>query len=749
MANKKILPTQEITLTKSWDDYKLNVSDAGFSVSSTSSSVTLEASGNGKGTNQGVINTSYLCQVNLTNYKTLGIEFSGCYTWDIGSIMMIVGSDTSTITKQSSVLSKQGGIPNSGTATIDVSDLSGNYYVGIRFSLSPYSDREHNPSGKITISNMYLTENTYSITYNPGSYGTGSTYTDSANIGSKITLRGAIYTRTGYVQTGWSTSSTGTTKNYNLSTAYSLSDGTVLYPYWELDVWTISYESNGGTGTTNSQQVIKGYPTNLRKNNFTPPSNTTPVYTLRLTNDNGGLSNNNTAICLNNQFYKWQYKINIINKLKYAQVANSTNIYGSDYNGDGTADGYLKDKRISENDATSKDGTYTGPLTNFIATGWIPYTYTKNNIIYIKNGILDMSNKYTRLYLYDTKTKLNSSGYLSGSNIETYFSIEYPHGNNINYYKLIPKENYLNNYANVTYIRLSLESSGDNFIITTTNQPIYNELYPEQDLFIPENNVTFKAKWSTNYKFGTATKATKSSIGYQVNFNAYSEGGTCSTHILNSTIYTHYDFLGWKDLKSENIYQPEDIINIINNETYRETWNSTIENGSIKLPEAQKNPSSTSITITLNPNKGQCNIYSLMSSAIINYSFDGWYDSNNIKIGKTDDIFTPNQSITLFAKFSSTQEQFSTIELPTPTRAGYEFKGWSSNIESSEGFFGNYTPKGNETILYAIWKPKGTVRISYGPSKMETKAQVFIFKDGEWQMAQGWTFDNNWKINGG
>lgn len=99
MANKKILPTQEITLTKSWDDYKLTVSDAGFSVSPTSSSVTLKASGNGEGTDQGVINTSYLCQVNLTNYKTLGIEFSGCYVWDYGSIIMIVGSNTSTITK--------------------------------------------------------------------------------------------------------------------------------------------------------------------------------------------------------------------------------------------------------------------------------------------------------------------------------------------------------------------------------------------------------------------------------------------------------------------------------------------------------------------------------------------------------------------------------------------------------------------------------------------------------------------------
>lgn len=587
MANKKILPTQEITLTRSWDDYKLSVSDADFSVSSTSSSVTLKASGNGEGTDQGVINTSYLCQVNLTNYKTLGIEFSGCYVWDWGSIKMIVGSNTSSITKESSILSKEGGVSNSGTATIDVSDLSGNYYVGIRFSLSPYSNNEHNPSGKITISNMYLTENVYSITYKPGSYSTGSTYTASANIGSKITLRGATYTRTGYTQTGWSTSSTGTTKNYNLSTAYSLSDGVVLYPYWESSYVTISYNSNGGTGTTDSQSVIKGNNVTLKANNFTAPPATSPVHTIYLKTENGGNSVNGTATCYENKFHSWGL--------------NSAT--GTSY----------------------QPGSSYGPV---------------------------------------------------------------------------------------------------------------------------NSNTTFYAKWSTNYELGSSTKSSSESWGYQVIFDVATNGGSCSTAVLNSKIYTHYDFAGWLNSDKTKLYPVGARVGGAAAYTYYESWTSRTENGSIKLPAATKTyPASNTTTIYFNANSGICNTSFMTSSATINHSFDGWYNGNT-RVGGANDNFTPKQALTLVARFTSTTQPFNKITLPTATKTGYTFLGWSTNPNATSGIMGQYEPQGGET-LYAIWRSKGTVRISID-GNMNKKAQVYIFHNGAWHLAQPQTnYNNQWKINGG
>lgn len=585
MANKKILPTQEITLTKSWDDYKLTVSDAGFSVSPTSSSVTLKASGNGEGTDQGVINTSYLCQVNLTNYKTLGIEFSGCYVWDYGSIIMIVGSNTSTITKQSSILSKEGGIANSGTATIDVSDLTGNYYVGIRFSLSPYSNNEHNPSGKITISNMYLTENVYSITYKPGSYATGSTYTDSANIGSKITLRGATYTRTNYTQKGWSTAEAGTTKNYDLSTAYSLSNGTVLYPYWEYNYATVSYNANGGKGTTDSQSVLKGNNVTLNANGFTAPPATSPVHTIYLKTENGGDSVNGTATCYENKFHSWG---------------------------------------------------------------------------------------------------LNSA-------------------------------------------------TGTSYQPSTSYGPV-------------NSDTTFYAKWSTIYQLGSSTKPSSESWGYQVIFDAVTNGGSCSTAVLNSKIYTHYDFAGW--VHSNNTYPVGTLIAGPVAYTFYESWTPRTENGSITLPAATKTyPSSISTNIYFNANGGICNTTSKQSSATLTYNFDGWYNGNT-RVGGTNDNFAPNQVTTLTARFTTITNSFNQITLPTPIRTGYKFLGWSTNPNATSGVIGQYEPRGGET-LYAIWKPNGTIRISID-GNMTKKVQAYIFHDGAWHLTQPQTnYNNNWRINGG
>lgn len=137
----------------------------------------------------------------------------------------------------------------------------------------------------------------------------------------------------------------------------------------------------------------------------------------------------------------------------------------------------------------------------------------------------------------------------------------------------------------------------------------------------------------------------------------------------------------------------------------------------------------------------------MQSTASITYTFAGWYNGND-RVGGAGDKFTPDKATTLVAQFTSQTSNFNSIILPTPTRSGYKFLGWSTDPNATAGTIGQYTPQGGET-LYAIWRPNGTVRISYGPSKMETKAQIFIFKDEKWQMAQGWTFDNNWEINGG
>lgn len=260
------------------------------------------------------------------------------------------------------------------------------------------------------------------------------------------------------------------------------------------------------------------------------------------------------------------------------------------------------------------------------------------------------------------------------------------------------------------------------------------------------SNTVFYAKWSTNYELGSSTKSSIESQGYQVIFDASTNGGNCSITILNSKIYTYYDFNGW--VNSGTLYPVGSKVGGPTAYTYYESWTSRTENGSIQLPVATKtNSSSISIAIYLNANGGTCSITSKQSSAKLTYDFDGWYDEDT-RVGGANDNFVPNQATTLTARFTTITGSFNEIILPTPYRQGYEFLGWSIDENATSGIIGKYDPSGEET-LYAIWKPKGTVRIGIN-GNMNKKAQAYIFHDGAWHLTQPQTsYNNNWKVNGG
>lgn len=81
---------------------------------------------------------------------------------------------------------------------------------------------------------------TYYVTYSPGIYGSGSTVVDSKSGGSDLTLRGQLFTRTGYRQTGWSTNAAGSGFAYSLGGKYSANLNITLYPYWSIIKSTIT-----------------------------------------------------------------------------------------------------------------------------------------------------------------------------------------------------------------------------------------------------------------------------------------------------------------------------------------------------------------------------------------------------------------------------------------------------------------------------------------------------------------------------
>ena len=86
----------------------------------------------------------------------------------------------------------------------------------------------------------------YEVIYLPGTYGAGSAVTDMKPHNNILTLRGALFTRVGYTQVGWSTVDGGE-KVYDFKDIYTKNEALTLYPVWNTNKYTIAFDTNGGS----------------------------------------------------------------------------------------------------------------------------------------------------------------------------------------------------------------------------------------------------------------------------------------------------------------------------------------------------------------------------------------------------------------------------------------------------------------------------------------------------------------------
>ena len=100
---------------------------------------------------------------------------------------------------------------------------------------------------------------TYAITYNKGANGTGTIAAGEKTHDVDFTLSSNTFTRTGYTQTGWSTTDGGS-KAYDLGDTYTGNTALDLYPYWEVNSYTLTWTTDGDalTGTYTSGTVAYG-----------------------------------------------------------------------------------------------------------------------------------------------------------------------------------------------------------------------------------------------------------------------------------------------------------------------------------------------------------------------------------------------------------------------------------------------------------------------------------------------------------
>ena len=86
----------------------------------------------------------------------------------------------------------------------------------------------------------------WDVTYQPGENGDGNAVTDIKLYKDPLTLRGALFTRTGHTQVGWATTDGGE-KVYGLDDIYTKNEALTLYPVWNTNKYTITFDTNGGS----------------------------------------------------------------------------------------------------------------------------------------------------------------------------------------------------------------------------------------------------------------------------------------------------------------------------------------------------------------------------------------------------------------------------------------------------------------------------------------------------------------------
>ena len=102
---------------------------------------------------------------------------------------------------------------------------------------------------------LQLQTMTYPVTYAPGANGTGDSKTVNKEHDSALELEGALFTRLGYTQVGWSKVDGGE-KDYSLNAIYEQNEALTIYPVWEeRSDYTVHIVNRDGSTVTELKNV--------------------------------------------------------------------------------------------------------------------------------------------------------------------------------------------------------------------------------------------------------------------------------------------------------------------------------------------------------------------------------------------------------------------------------------------------------------------------------------------------------------
>lgn len=532
---------------------------------------------------------------------------------------------------------------------------------------------------------------------------TSNSYTDSTS-GSTFTTRGSGYfSKTGYTQNGWTTSTatTPTSATYALNTSYSISSNLTLYPSWTAQTYSIYYY----TGSLSAQ-----YPSN------TFVGSQTKTY--------------GTSITLASKS-NW-YQFEEMTRSGYTFSGWSTSSNGSTYN-------YAFSGTYSTNAALTlypywssntyyvyycANGTTTSPTYTQSHTG----TFTTRAIgSFVKSGYTQIgwttstaTTPLTSTYNANTQYSATSDLYLRPAWVKNVTLTFDPNGGTCSETSrsLAPGANYGTlptptrsgynflywaNYENGQYwpwYNNSNMATYDVTLIAMWEAITYTaNFYNEDGTFY--TSVTSTNESSPAYYIYLPAAPTKE--GYKVQWQRF-DGSNSQIYDVNAYVY-----VGNNNHKYKAYYTEKDstITCYVDQNTKYATYSGTPGTTKV-LPTPSKTGHSfdgwyanTSYTGT------KYSSYNYPSPGGSNVDLDGRYVANNYTVTFDAQGGTVSPS-SISVRYNQKYSYYTS--LPTPVRTGYPFEGWYTSTSYTTQVTDStiYKTAGNQT-LYAKWGERTNV----------------------------------------
>ena len=609
-------------------------------------------------------------------------------------------------------------------------------------------------SGNGAVVTLYAvwTPHTYTVRYDANG-GAGSTDSSSHTYDAAKTLTANSFTRVGYTFAGWATSAEGEiayTDETSVSNLASEDGATVtLYAVWTPYTYTVSYDANGGLGTTDSSIHIYDEAKTLTVNGFARTGYTfagwaasaggAAIYTdeesvLNLASGDGA------AVTL---YAAWTPN-------PYTIIYNANGGTGSTASSSHT---YDEAKTLTANSFTRTGYTFAGWAAS--ADGAIDYTDEESVLNLASDGATVTLCAVWKPHNYTIKYDANGGTGSTAPSSHTYDAA---------------KTLTINGFAKTGYTFAGWANDASGTVIYSDGQSVSN-LTPEDGV-----TVTLYAVWTANIY----------TIDYNANGGLGSSGSSRHTYdaatplAANRFTKTGYTFAGWAaSADGAIVYMNEESI-----------LNLKSENGATVTLYAVWTPNSYTIRYNGNGGSGSTALsshtYDEAKTLTANgftrtgYNFAGWSTAARGAALYTAEEAVMNlasedsATVTLYAVWKPytytisynanggtgsttpsrhTYDVAKTLTTNIFTRTGYTFAGWAGSADGaliySDGqSVSNLTSVNGATVtLYAVWTPVYSLSVASGTGSGSYKAGTWVSVTAE-TAPSGKVFDR-WTSSGG